>query len=41
MEQFKVKDEKLASKGHLQSEWASAHMPVLNQVKHRFSKEKP
>ncbi|MCW4054505.1 MAG: adenosylhomocysteinase [Candidatus Bathyarchaeota archaeon] len=41
MEQFKVKDETLAPQGHLQSEWASAHMPVLNQVKHRFSKEKP
>jgi len=41
MEQFKVKDETLAPQGHLQSEWASAHMPVLNQVKQRFSKEKP
>ena len=41
MEQFKVKDETLAPQGNLQSEWASAHMPVLNQVKQRFSKEKP
>ncbi|MFZ1039505.1 MAG: adenosylhomocysteinase, partial [Candidatus Bathyarchaeia archaeon] len=28
-------------KGHLQIEWASKHMPVLNQIKERFSKEKP
>ncbi len=41
MEEFRVKDKTLAPKGHLQIEWASAHMPVLNQVKLRFSKEKP
>ena len=41
MDKFKVKDLKLAPQGHLQIEWASAHMPVLNQIKKRFSHEKP
>jgi adenosylhomocysteinase len=41
MENFKVKDVSLASKGSLQIEWASEHMPVLNQIKKRFNKEKP
>jgi len=41
VESFKVKDSSLAPKGHLQIEWASKHMPVLNQIKERFSKEKP
>jgi adenosylhomocysteinase len=41
MEKFKVKDENLASKGFLQIEWASKHMPVLNQIKKRLSEEKP
>jgi len=41
MEEFQVKDKSLAPQGRLQIEWASAHMPVLNQVKNRFSKEKP
>jgi adenosylhomocysteinase len=41
MEEFQVKDKTLAPQGHLQIEWASAHMPVLNQVKSRFSKEQP
>jgi adenosylhomocysteinase len=41
MENFKVKDLSLAPKGHLQIEWASRHMPVLNQIKKRFSEEKP
>jgi len=41
MKSFKVKDASLAPKGHLQVEWASKHMPVLNQIKERFSKEKP
>jgi len=40
MENFRVKDQKLASKGHLQIEWASQHMPVLNQIKTRFAQEK-
>lgn len=41
MESFKVKDKSLAQKGFLQIEWASKHMPVLNQIKKRFSQEKP
>jgi len=41
MENFKVKDDALASRGHLQIEWASQHMPVLNQIKKRFNKEGP
>ncbi|MCX8153570.1 MAG: adenosylhomocysteinase [Candidatus Bathyarchaeota archaeon] len=41
MKEFQVKDEKLAPQGHLQIEWASAHMPVLNQIKRRFSREQP
>ncbi len=38
---FKVKGLSLAEKGNLLIEWASAHMPVLNQIKQRFEKEKP
>ena len=41
MEEFQVKAKSLAPQGHLQIEWASAHMPVLSQVKHRFSKKQP
>ena len=41
MTNYKVKDESLAEKGFLQIEWASKHMPVLNQIKKRFSQEKP
>ncbi len=41
MENSKIKDATLAQKGHLQTEWASKHMPVLDQIKKRFSKEKP
>jgi adenosylhomocysteinase len=41
MEEFQVKNKSLAMQGHLQIEWASAHMPVLNQIKRRFSKEQP
>lgn len=41
MNEFRVKDLKLAPQGYLQIEWASAHMPVLNQIKRRFSQEKP
>ncbi len=41
MEDSKVKDPSLASKGHLQIEWASNHMPVLSQIQKRFSKEEP
>ncbi len=31
----------MAAQGNLQIEWASEHMPVLDQVKRRFSQEKP
>jgi len=41
MEEFQVKDKSLAPQGRLQIEWASAHMPVLNQIKSRFGREKP
>jgi len=41
MEEFQVKDKSLAAQGHLQIEWASRHMPVLNIIKKRFTKEKP
>jgi adenosylhomocysteinase len=41
MEDFQVKDKSLAAQGHLQIEWASKHMPVLNIIKERFEKEKP
>jgi adenosylhomocysteinase len=41
MEEFQVKDKSLAIQGHLQIEWASSHMPVLNIIKNRFAKEKP
>ena len=41
MDKFQVKDKTLAPQGHLQIEWASKHMPVLNQIKTRFGKEKP
>ena len=41
MEEFQVKDKSLAPQGHLQIEWASSHMPVLNIIKNRFEKEKP
>src|SRR5208282_4217616 len=41
MKDFQVKDKSLAPQGHLQIEWASRHMPVLNLIKSRFEKEKP
>jgi len=37
----KVKDLSLTEQGNLLVEWASAHMPVLTQIKQRFEKEKP
>ncbi|MCW3981795.1 MAG: adenosylhomocysteinase, partial [Candidatus Bathyarchaeota archaeon] len=40
MPSFKVKDLGLSSAGKLQSEWASKHMPVLNQIKRRFENER-
>ena len=41
MASFKVKKASLAPQGSLLIEWASMHMPVLNQVKQRFQREKP
>jgi len=41
METSQVKDKNLATQGHLQIEWATKHMPVLNIIKERFEKEKP
>lgn len=41
MPEFKVKDPSLSSNGALLIEWAAMHMPVLNQVKQRFKREKP
>ncbi|MBS7648775.1 adenosylhomocysteinase [Candidatus Bathyarchaeota archaeon] len=41
MADFRVKDLSLADKGELLIEWASMHMPVLNQIARRFSDEKP
>jgi len=41
MVDFKVKDLSLADEGRLLVEWASRHMPVLNEVRQRFQKEKP
>ncbi len=41
MVDYKVKKISLASEGSLLVEWASKHMPVLNQIKQRFEKEKP
>jgi adenosylhomocysteinase len=38
---YDVKDIKLADKGRLRVEWANQSMPVLNQIKKRFAKEKP
>jgi adenosylhomocysteinase len=39
--EFKVKDSSLSEQGDLLIEWASMHMPVLNQIRQRFEKEKP
>ncbi|MFQ6081562.1 MAG: adenosylhomocysteinase, partial [Candidatus Bathyarchaeia archaeon] len=38
---FKVKDQSLAPQGSLLVEWASRHMPVLDQVRRRFMQEQP
>jgi adenosylhomocysteinase len=38
---YDVKDIKLAAKGKDRIEWAEREMPVLRQIKERFSKEKP
>ncbi|NIU39361.1 adenosylhomocysteinase, partial [Candidatus Bathyarchaeota archaeon] len=39
--EFKVKDVSLADRGALLVDWASTHMPVLNQIKLRFEQEQP
>ncbi|MEK4359133.1 adenosylhomocysteinase [Paenibacillus sp. FSL M7-1455] len=36
-----VKDMSLAPEGHLKIDWASAHMPVLNQIRKQFEAEQP
>ncbi len=41
MADFKVKDPSLAPQGKLVIQWASMHMPVLNQIKERFKEDKP
>jgi adenosylhomocysteinase len=38
---YHIKDIGLAKKGMLRIEWANQSMPVLNQVKERFKREKP
>lgn len=36
-----IKDIKLADRGMLQLEWATMHMPALDEIKKEFSKSKP
>ncbi|TES89761.1 MAG: adenosylhomocysteinase [Desulfobacteraceae bacterium] len=38
---YDIKDVKLAKEGMLRVEWANQSMPVLNNIKKRFTKEKP
>ena len=38
---YDVKDLGLADEGKRKAEWASKEMPVLDQIKKRFEKEKP
>jgi len=38
---YDIKDVKLAREGLLRVEWANQSMPVLNNIKKRFAKEKP
>lgn len=38
---YHIKDEKLAGKGKLRTEWAERAMPVLRLIRERFRKEKP
>lgn len=38
---YDIKDEKLASKGKLRTEWAAESMPVLKSIRERFEEEKP
>lgn len=41
MPNYDVKDMKLADGGRLKIEWAEREMPVLRQIKERFTKEQP
>ena len=41
MDKSKIRDIKLSHSGNLQIEWASKHMPVLNLIQKRFTREKP
>jgi len=41
MKSFEVRDVGLAPQGKLLIEWASMHMPVLNEIRRRFEMEKP
>jgi adenosylhomocysteinase len=41
MKDVQITNKTLAAQGHLQIEWATKHMPVLNIIKERFTKEKP
>jgi adenosylhomocysteinase len=38
---YDVKDLKLAAEGRSRTEWAARDMPVLDQIRRRFSREKP
>jgi adenosylhomocysteinase len=39
--QYDVKDLALADQGRQRTEWAERSMPVLRQIKARFTKERP
>jgi len=41
MMDYDIKEKALADQGKLRIEWASREMPVLRQIKQRFTKEKP
>lgn len=41
MDSYKVKNLGLADRGKLLIKWASAHMPVLRQIRQRFEEERP
>lgn len=41
MEEYDIKDSKLAEGGRRRIDWAEREMPVLRLIKERFEKEKP
>ena len=41
MDNYDVKDLKLAEGGHRRIDWAEREMPVLRQIRERFTKERP